>query len=274
MPTQLRCAACGAWFYTATGEVFLDADQSCAQCGEPLAIIKDRNKVVKPNLPVRLLLYPEATATDHSTSHGPYTSRIESVSEESLELSVPLRENEPIWMRPGTRLRVQFVRREPAVQGRYRFRTEVIDCRWEPNPVLIAESPEEIVKIQERDSLRFAVQTPVKYRIPGETAAQPANFRTGYTVNLSNSGLLLAVDCRDLGEAEEGIRLEMLLTVGDSEVDIQGRVVRVLDSVKKGNGKGGLGIEFSDLSREDGEQVKRFIGEYVEDHGQEVCRGV
>lgn len=239
MPQKLRCRACGVLL-----PAFPRERERCAECGGPLERVRDPRRVLKPNLPVRLL-------TETGTSGPGHPVRVESVSRDRLTLSLPVGEGDPV-VEMGTGVRVEFVRRDPAVQGRYRFRAEVVETREDPLPVLIAASPGYVRHIQERGSFRLPVRIPVLYHRLG---SRPADPQRGRTVNLSSAGLLLAVE----NTVPEYTFLRLEFSLEGLRFTPRGRVVHSDTSLVDGRKWQGMGIEFMGLGPEDREQITAWI---------------
>jgi hypothetical protein len=116
-----------------------------------------RRPSLKPNHEVGIKI-------EEGDEQGVYSVRVNEVSQNTLTLATPTRENDPITVKPGTKTRVYYTEKERT----YTFESEVKDVQAKPTPVLILIRPEDESELHQTDRNergRFVRAFRVEYRV-------------------------------------------------------------------------------------------------------------
>jgi hypothetical protein len=88
---------------------------------------------------------------------GVFPSRIEEITSEAMCLGIPIRFGVLVPVQVGDKITVNYIHDQEA----YCFKTRVLGRKREPLPVLVAELPREIIKIQRRNHVRLEISLPM-----------------------------------------------------------------------------------------------------------------
>ena len=265
MPTWLKCRNCKEKIYTSKSRFELIKDESCYKCGGKLdRICRDIELILDSGDLVEMLLTP-------GREEKRARLKVVEIGDEYIDMMtkdgyvLPERVNED-----GV-VEVRFTRGFPR-PGRFFFVSKILDYQDEDSRGITISKPNHAVHRQERSAPRFAVDTPVKYRVvDSRDELELVNFKeerklddydeyeTGETVDLSVSGVMIAAESVSPAEIEENKPVKLKLKLEDYELEIEGEIARVTELEKDDDQqKAGLGVEFSELDSKEYTALREF----------------
>lgn len=182
-----------------------------------------------------------------SWKDGYYKSSIENVDDESIYISIPIKEGQYIPLRSGEQIEVIYYYKNDF----YKFYTVVTDRKMDRIPLILIELPKEVFKLQRRKFVRIPMVCNIEYaKVENKNFLKPLK---AIMVDLSGSGMRIKL--------REDIKLgNMLVTyipVGNEKLILKGEVVRIeKDEDKK---KSICGVNFMELDERNREKLIRFI---------------
>lgn len=176
------------------------------------------------------------------------SSRVEDLTEETVAIGAPFKGGELVPLSPGTRVECQFAKDDAF----YAFRTEIIQRRLQPIPILVLRRPMEVQRFQRRNLFRLPIILPVSFTVAGSE-----DIRKGTTLDLSGGGMCLAAPER----LAAGTELELTVSLPDGyRLVSKGRVVNSSEGqADKGQKRYAHGVEFIDLPIPVQERIVSFI---------------
>lgn len=176
-------------------------------------------------------------------------SRIEEKTGKYLYFAVPIRKNELVPFRIGTKLKVVFSTKE----NTYAFNTTVVNRQREPIPVLIVTQPEELIKIQRRSYFRLPINLEIIFNILPD-----ATEYKGMTLDISGGGILLLTKTN----LEAGQKLSLRIALPEKEtVYCEAKVVRILQKARTASEDNKVAINFSEINEAKRDKIFRYIFE-------------
>ena len=265
MPTWLKCRNCREKFYTARSKFELIKDEKCHKCGGELdRICQDIEQVLDAGDLVEILLEP-------GSEEKRARAGVESIEDDYMEMIVKDGHVSRDRVSEDEVVEVRFTRGFPR-PGRFSFVSKILDYQDEDSRGLTISKPNHAVHRQERRAPRFAVDTPVKYRVvDSRDELELVNFKEkkeldehdeyekGKTVDLSVSGVLIASEDLNSEEIEENKPVKLKLELKNYELEIVGEIARVTELEKDDDQqKAGMGVEFAELDSKEYTALREF----------------
>ncbi|HNT37202.1 MAG TPA: flagellar brake protein, partial [bacterium] len=137
-----------------------------------------------------------------------------------LKILAPLRNGIPLPLPKGLKMRASVVRDDAL----YLFDSLIIDREAGNVPVLVIPVPDELERVQRRQSYRLSTEIPVELIVP---AGDTATARQRHSIDLSGTGLRIAGEPLPLGMI---VHLKMHLPNRNTPIFAVAEVVRVESS--------------------------------------------
>jgi len=115
-----------------------------------------------------------------------YSSRIEEITNQHLYLAMPMDKGVPIFLLPGTEIQGRVIVNSTV----WEFTTKYVDKLAQPILMWLVEKPEEFVKIQMRDFVRFQTALPMTVRLLDDSGQEGEPLAVT-TKDISGGGLLI-----------------------------------------------------------------------------------
>ena len=174
-------------------------------------------------------------------------SRVEEKTEKYLYLAVPIRKNELVPFRIGTKVRVVFSTKD----NTYAFNTIITGRQREPIPVLQVTKPEELIKIQRRSYFRLPVNLEVIFTVHHDIVEQK-----GMTLDISGGGVLILTKAN----LAAGQILNLILNLPNREpIYCKATVVRILQKARTAGEDNKVAINFLDINEAKRDKIFNFI---------------
>jgi c-di-GMP-binding flagellar brake protein YcgR len=182
-----------------------------------------------------------------SWNDGFYKSNIENVDENSIHISIPIKEGKYIPLRVGEQIEVFYYYNSDI----YKFYSVVTNRKMDRIPLILIAIPEEVVKIQRRRFVRVPIVCNIEYFIEGNSASlKPLK---ALMIDLSGGGMRIKVS----EDIKYGNKIITHIPLGNEKLILKGEVVRIeKDEDKK---KNLCGVSFEDLDDRKREKLIRFI---------------
>lgn len=176
-----------------------------------------------------------------------YKSNIENVDDNSIHISIPIKDGKYIPLRVGEQIEVFYYYKNDI----YKFYSVVTNREMDRIPLIIITIPEEIFKIQRRKFVRVPIICNIEYFIEGNSASlKPLK---AIMIDLSGGGMRIKVS----EEIKLGNKVNTHIPIGNEKLILKGEVVRLeKDQDKK---KNLCGVSFTDLDERKREKLIRFI---------------
>ncbi|NPV28226.1 MAG: hypothetical protein HPY58_00950 [Firmicutes bacterium] len=190
-----------------------------------------------------------------SSYAGSYPSRVEEIFPDKIVFAAPLKKGTLIPLRKGDTITVNYW----GQTGSYSFTTRVIKTQVQQVPVIIAERPREVTRIQRRNYLRIPVALPLTFSILEdlEHAARSEIFRAE-TVDLSGGGVMIKSPVKL--SKDEYLEIELTLP-RKGTINLVGRVVRTQETKDQGGLFYLVGIDFVVIDESDRDRIIAFVFE-------------
>lgn len=188
-----------------------------------------------------------------SWEDGYYKSNIENIENNSIYISIPIKDGQYIPLRRGEQVEVIYN------QGNdiYKFYTVVTDRKVDRIPLIVLAYPKEVFKIQRRKFVRVPIVLNVEYS--KEETEKTGKTLKAIMVDLSGGGMRIKLN----EDVRIGDKIVSHLPLGSDKVQIKGEVVRIEKDID--NKRNICGINFMDLSERDREKLIRFIFQVMRD---------
>lgn len=192
----------------------------------------------------------EVSVDEENTAYRSLASRIEGVSQESFQISVPMHRGSILPVALGTRLVVFLIYRGDA----YTFKTAVSGRLRDPIPLLSIKKPDSIQKIQRRFWVRMPVTLPVGFST--ENPEGEYQEATGQSIDLSGGGMLLMTEM----SLQPGQTLNLAFELpGGGAVICKSRVLRIFRDENTSKNGVKAAMEFFELSERSRDRIVKFI---------------
>ena len=237
MPAWYRCKQCKEKFYTASSSMASNYSGRCEKCGGKLQeIFRDTQELIERGLMVNFhLMENQLTAV--------YQGKVLSVRDDEISLIV-YSDRPDNLLKELAACNLSFARDENP-EGRFYFHSKILSYYQHQDPQVVVETPEFLIRRQERKAPRFELETKVKYRIASDVGELMAmtddDYRIGKTRDISRTGLLL-VDDLNLDEVDDKY-IDMEIEYGEYNISTIGNIARV-KSVDETGDKKALGVRF------------------------------
>ena len=162
--------------------------------------ISNLKKLLKVNQLIQIEIIDKKTGK--STRHS---SRVESISANSLTFVVPMQKRQPLFITPGTPLNVWFWNKEAI----YIFRTNLLENVADTVPRIIVAYPVLIERVQKRKFVRVGLVLDVLLSLSnvlGEEEVFPCKSR-----DISGGGMMLVLNTYVPLPKDHEIKLQFLL---------------------------------------------------------------
>lgn len=180
---------------------------------------------------------------------GVFPSRIEEITSEVIYLGIPIRFGVLVPVQVGDKITVNYIHDQEA----YCFKTRVLGRKREPLPVLVAELPREIIKIQRRNHVRLEISLPVYLR----ALEEKSTISAGRTIDISGGGILL-VTSAEWPRAQDLIWLRIELPRREPVI-CKARVVRTNRRQVRGVNRYYIACQFEDIREGQRDLIVGFI---------------
>lgn len=168
---------------------------------------------------------------------------VQQETEDTLEVSAPVREGRPVLPPPGAAVRVTLTGRDAL----YSFNSRVQASGHESRDTLVLSKPDIIERHQRRTATRLPYTWPVRLEVlPPNARGKPLKLSTSWdSVNVSQSGMMI------LGEATIPVNSAVLfsVTVPGAEQPMHGSARVVWDAATP-NQRYTMGLQFTALPDE------------------------
>lgn len=239
MPTWFRCEECASKYYTAAPLEEAMIDDECEECNnkiEPIYYAVER--FLERNLKVNFNIKKKSPAR---LNQGEITS----FNKRSINLALHGKEFNDDLFDYRISCNVNFARDEyPA--GRFYFDSEVLNYCENKRLGVIISTPKYLVRKQERSAPRYPLRTAVKYRLADDISNFLANnqsdYKQGWTIDISKSGLLLMADREATKEINNDKYIDLMIQYDNYNISTIGNIAR-MNNIDNDN-RIALGIEF------------------------------
>lgn len=184
---------------------------------------------------------------------GKYDSRIESVDDDYIYISLPTKNAIPAPLKPGTKIDVSFV----TDKGRFSFITEVIDRVRDNIIMLKIKKPEQLFRKELRKY--FRVETFLKiivckivYNDNKNTPDMLKICKEGTVKDISGGGVRIFTELEL--DVDDIVELDFSGAINNIK-EVFGKVVRV----KEINGKTEAGVEFISIRENDRDKIIQYV---------------
>lgn len=188
-----------------------------------------------------------------------YKSNIQDITDEYLGISIPVSDGKYLPLAKGERVTAIYYYGKDI----YRFDTIVIGRKIEKILVIMLRKPEKVTVIQRRNFARV----PLMMNVCCALLCNEKNIYTigdnqieffdAYTLDISGGGMRVAIDRKYEKKMQRGNMLMVTIPLGDENVTIQGKIVRVENDRK--NPKIICGLNFIDLDRKVREIIIKMV---------------
>jgi len=181
-----------------------------------------------------------------------FKSSIQELDEDTLSVTIPVRAGQRMMLRPGDRVRVQFVIDDAS----YYFDSTML-ARKKSNlvPLFVLARPGVLSRVQRRDHVRFPVALNVVFHLLRQEGDAAASYK-GKTVDLSSGGVQVVSSFRPVS----GDKVQLTLLLEDEclpELNERGEVAWVyFDEWLKTTR---FGVRFTDISEKERERIMAYI---------------
>lgn len=182
-----------------------------------------------------------------SWNDGYYKSNIENVDENSIYISIPIKEGQYIPLRKGEQIEVVYYYDNDI----YKFYTVVTDRQIDRIPLILLAKPKEVFKVQRRKFVRVPIVRNIEYaKVEKNTSLKPLK---AIMVDLSGGGIRIKIN----EDIKLGNKLITYIPLGQEQLILKGEVVRL----EKGEDtkKYICGVNFTELDERSREKLIRFI---------------
>ncbi|MFW6278809.1 MAG: flagellar brake protein [Bacillota bacterium] len=183
---------------------------------------------------------------------GKYQSKIADIGNDTLKIMTPTHKGEILPIRKNLFLEVFYTDDDAA----YRFFTRVLGRVKEPIPLLIAEIPSEVDRIQRRNYFRLEITKDVEYCRIDEEGEPLEEYKETKILDISGGGIKMNIEGDNLGI---GTQLKIKLEIDALENNpVKGEVVQTYDLPE---GIKAAGIKFLDLEDSFRDEIVGWIFE-------------
>lgn len=188
-----------------------------------------------------------------SWNDGYYKSNIENVEEDSISISIPIKEGQYIPLRIGEQIEVIYYYNNDI----YKFYTVVTDRKMDRIPLILLAQPKEVFKVQRRKFVRVPIVSNIEYaKVEYNSTIKPLK---AIMVDLSGGGMRIKIS----EEIELGDELITYITMGNEQLILKGEVVRI--DKAEDRKKSICGVSFTELDEGKREKLIRFIFQIMRD---------
>ena len=224
MPTWFRCKECFSKYYTAAPLEEAMIDDECEKCKNQIEpIYYEIGRFLKSNLEVDFNIKKKNPARLNK-------AKIMAFNNNSINLFLFNNTYADKFFDFRVSCRVSFARDEyPA--GRFYFDSEILNYNKDKSLGVIISTPEYLVRKQERSAPRYSLRTAVKYRLADDInnllANDHSDYKQGWTIDISKSGLLLMADSEAPEEINNDKYVDLMIEYDSYNISTIGNVARV-----------------------------------------------
>ena len=237
MPAWFRCEKCEEKYYTASSSEANKFSDECEKCGGNLQEIFWE---------VEKLIERESIVNFHLTENQPsvvYKGKVLSVNDDGIGLLVYNNKSDNLLNELAS-CHFSFARAKKP-EGRFHFQSQILGYYHHDEPQVVVETPEFLIRREERKAARFELETSVKYRIANDVrelmAMSDDDYNIGKTRDISKSGLLL-VDNLGLSVVDDKY-IDLEIEYDDYKISTIGNIARA-ETVDETGDKKALGVKF------------------------------
>jgi|GEM_PF-937233 Predicted glycosyltransferase len=188
-----------------------------------------------------------------------YKSNIQDVTDEYLGISIPVSDGKYLPLARGEKVTVVYYYGKDI----YRFDTVVIGRKIEKILIIMLKKPEKIIMVQRRGFARVPLMINVCCALICTEKSiytigdNQIEFFDAYSLDISGGGMRLAIDRKFEKKIQRGNMLMVTVPLGNENVTIQGKIVRVEND--RMNPKILCGLSFIDLDRKVREIIIKMV---------------
>jgi Predicted glycosyltransferase len=201
-----------------------------------------------------------------------YKSNIQDITDEYLGISIPVSDGKYLPLARGEKVRAIYYYGKDI----YRFDTVVIGRKIEKILIIMLKKPEKVTMVQRRNFARVPLMINVCcalicnekniYNI-GDNQIE---FFDAYSLDISGGGMRVAIDRKYENKIQRGNMLMVTIPLGNENITIQGKIVRVENDRK--NPKIICGLNFMDLDRKVREIIIKMVFNTMRDQMKKGAR--
>lgn len=179
---------------------------------------------------------------------GYYKSSIENVDDNSIHISIPIRDGQYIPLRVGEQVEVFYYFNNDI----YKFYSVVTDRKMDRIPLILIAIPEEVIKVQRRKFVRVPIVCDIEYFKEGSKATlKPLK---AIMIDLSGGGMRIKLS----EDVKLGNKIMTHIPLGNEKLILKGEVVRI-EKDEEDKRKNICGVSFLNLDERKREKLIRFI---------------
>ncbi|KZL94154.1 flagellar brake protein [Clostridium magnum] len=201
-----------------------------------------------------------------------YKSNIQDITDEYLGISIPVSDGKYLPLARGEKVTAVYYYGKDI----FRFDTVVIGRKVEKILIIMLKKPEKVTMVQRRNFARVPLMINVYcalicnekniYTI-GDNQIE---FFDAYSLDISGGGMRVAIDRKYENKIQRGNMLMVTIPLGNENVTIQGKIVRVENDRK--NPKIICGLNFIDLDRKVRETIIKMVFNTMRDQMKKGAR--
>lgn len=192
-------------------------------------------------------------------NYDSYKSNIQDITDEYLGISIPVSDGKYLPLARGEKVTAVYYYGKDV----YRFDTIVIGRKIEKILIIMLKKPEKIIMVQRRNFARVPLMINVCCALMCNAkniytiGDNQIEFFDAYTLDISGGGMRVAIDRKYEKKIQRGNMLMVTIPLGNENVTIQGKIVRVENDRK--NPKIICGLSFLDLDRRVRETIIKAV---------------